>query len=153
MNDKYLRDIILNFMLAGKDSTGNTLSWFLYMLCKNPLVQENIFQEIMDMIQDRDPPETERRADPDEFVTKITESVLDQMHYLHAALSETLRLYPAVPMVIDYIHMSIKFLFGSTRLRRLVFSISTYTVFVLTSATLLCFGMIRWKGWKVRRDG
>ncbi|PKI67079.1 hypothetical protein CRG98_012500, partial [Punica granatum] len=97
MNDKYLRDIILNFMLAGKDSTGNTLSWFLFMLCKNPLVQENIFQEIRDLIPIEDP-ERESRADPNDFVAKITESVLDQMHYLHAALSETLRLYPAVPL-------------------------------------------------------
>lgn len=100
MNDKYLRDIILNFMLAGKDSTGNTMSWFLYMLCKNPIVQENVFQEIMDVIQDRDP----ETGDPDEFVAKISESVLDRMHYLHAALSETLRLYPAVPLVMDCAH-------------------------------------------------
>ncbi|KAK4752293.1 hypothetical protein SAY87_021091 [Trapa incisa] len=103
MNDKYLRDIILSFILAGRDTTGNTLSWFLYMLCKNPLVQETIFQEIMNVVVDegRDPPETESRDnddDPDEFVRKVTESALDGMHYLHAALSETLRLYPAVPI-------------------------------------------------------
>ena len=42
MNDKYLRDIILSFMIAGKDTTAASLSWFLYMLCKNPLVQEKI---------------------------------------------------------------------------------------------------------------
>ncbi|KAK4794954.1 hypothetical protein SAY86_012948 [Trapa natans] len=101
MNDKHLRDIILNFMLAGKDSTANSLSWFLYVLCKNPLVQETIFHEIVDaVVEGLDPPETGSGADgpEDQFVTKITESALDHMHYLHAALSETLRLYPAIPM-------------------------------------------------------
>ncbi|MQL68404.1 hypothetical protein Taro_000695 [Colocasia esculenta] len=31
---QYLRDIVLNFVVAGKDTTGGTLAWFLYMLCK-----------------------------------------------------------------------------------------------------------------------
>ena len=35
----------------------------------------------------------------EEFVAKITDDTLDRMHYLHAALTETLRLYPAVPAV------------------------------------------------------
>ncbi|KAA8515955.1 hypothetical protein F0562_019134 [Nyssa sinensis] len=37
---KYLRDIILNFIIAGKDTTATTLSWFIYMLCKHPVIQE-----------------------------------------------------------------------------------------------------------------
>ncbi|PHT40602.1 CytochromeB1 [Capsicum baccatum] len=32
----------------------------------------------------------------DDFVISITEEVLEKMHYLHATLTETLRLYPAV---------------------------------------------------------
>lgn len=27
---KYLKDIILSFMIAGKDTTASTLSWFIY---------------------------------------------------------------------------------------------------------------------------
>lgn len=94
VNDKYLRDIILNFMIAGKDTTANTMTWFLYMLCENPLVQERVVEEIKQVIGDE-----QVRTNPEEFVEKITDGVLDQMHYLHAALSETLRLYPAVPAV------------------------------------------------------
>ncbi|KAL8114287.1 hypothetical protein AgCh_021223 [Apium graveolens] len=89
MNDQYLRDIILNFILAGKDTTANTLSWFFYMLCKNPQVQERIVQEIKATIQGNS---------IDEFVENTTDEALEKMHYLHAALSETLRLYPAVPV-------------------------------------------------------
>jgi cytochrome P450 len=94
MNDKYLRDIILNFMIAGKDTSANTLSWFFYMLCKNPLIQEKVAQEVRDVTSSQDDV-----VDVEEFIANITDTTLEQMHYLHAALTETLRLYPAVPVV------------------------------------------------------
>ncbi|XP_002511745.2 cytochrome P450 704C1 isoform X1 [Ricinus communis] len=93
MNDKYLRDIILNFMLAGKDSSANTLSWFFYMLCKNPIVQEKVAQEVTQVTGSQD-----STIDVEDFMAKITDTVLEKMHYLHATLTETLRLYPAVPV-------------------------------------------------------
>ncbi|PRQ49108.1 putative abieta-7,13-dien-18-ol hydroxylase [Rosa chinensis] len=37
MNDKYLSEIILNFMISRKDTSANSLLWFFYMLSKNPL--------------------------------------------------------------------------------------------------------------------
>ncbi|KAF5952938.1 hypothetical protein HYC85_010882 [Camellia sinensis] len=43
---KYLRDIILNFIIAGKDTTATTLSWFIYMVSKHPTIQEKVAQEI-----------------------------------------------------------------------------------------------------------
>lgn len=92
MTNQYLRDIILNFIIAGKDTTANTLSWFIYVLCKNPLIQEKISQEIEKIIS---PPHKE--ATLADFVESITEEALEDMHYLHATLTETLRLYPAVP--------------------------------------------------------
>lgn len=93
MNDKYLREIILNFIIAGKDTSANTLSWFFYMLCMNPLIQEKIAQEVMDITV------SEGNNNVDDFVTNITDATLEKMHYLHAAITETLRLYPAVPVV------------------------------------------------------
>jgi cytochrome P450 len=94
MNDKSLRDIILNFMIAGKDTSANTLSWFFYMLCKNPLIQEKVAQEVRDVTSSQDDV-----VNVEEFIANITDTTLEQMHYLHAALTETLRLYPAVPVV------------------------------------------------------
>ncbi|PON35209.1 Cytochrome P450, E-class, group I [Parasponia andersonii] len=93
MNDLYLRDIILNFMIAGKDTSANTLSWFFYMLCKNPVVQEKVAQEIRDVVGGK-----ANEAGVEDFIENITDAALEQMHYLHAALTETLRLYPAVPL-------------------------------------------------------
>lgn len=91
MNNQYLRDIILSFMVAGKDTTANTLSWFIYILCKNPLIQEKIAQEVIHMC-------SKNEANVSDFVENITDEALEEMHYLHATLTETLRLYPAVPV-------------------------------------------------------
>ncbi|GLT51899.1 hypothetical protein SLA2020_252730 [Shorea laevis] len=95
MDDKYLRDIILNFMIAGKDTSAATLSWFFYMLCRNPMIQEKVAQEIRDVTG------CGREANivtVDDFAATITDGILEQMHYLHATVTETLRLYPAVPI-------------------------------------------------------
>lgn len=95
MTDQYLRDTMFGFLVAGKDTTANTLSWFFYMLCKNPLIQEKVSQEVIDITCSKENDD----ANFDDFMATITDETLENMHYLHATLSETLRLYPAVPMV------------------------------------------------------
>ncbi|KAI5647339.1 hypothetical protein M9H77_33344 [Catharanthus roseus] len=90
---KYLRDIILNFIIAGKDTTAATLSWFIYALCKHPHIQEKISKEIKEVT------DQEQLTAISEFTDRLHEAALEKMHYLHAALTETLRLYPAVPVV------------------------------------------------------
>ncbi|GJQ92710.1 cytochrome P450 704C1-like protein [Tanacetum coccineum] len=93
LNDKYLRDISLSFIIAGKDTSASTLTWFFYMLCKHNLIQEKVALEVKQAIG------TQYTYSIDEFSHKLTEMALDKMHYLHAALTETLRLYPAVPLI------------------------------------------------------
>ncbi|KAK9141459.1 hypothetical protein Syun_010859 [Stephania yunnanensis] len=89
---RYLRDIVLNFLVAGRDTTATTLSWFIYMLCKHPHIQEKVAKEVREVT----------KASEDlsfgDLAATMTEEILDKMNYLHAALSETLRLYPAVPV-------------------------------------------------------
>ena len=93
MDYKYLRDIILNIVIAGKDTTAGSLAWFLYMMCKHPEVQEKICQETKEATN------AGETASMDEFSQSLTDEALNKMHYLHAALTETLRLYPPVPLV------------------------------------------------------
>ncbi|CAL0329602.1 unnamed protein product [Lupinus luteus] len=88
----YLRDIILNFVIAGKDTTAATLAWFIYMLCKYPAVQEKAAEEVKQATN------TTTVSSCAEFVSTVTEEALEKMNYLHAAITETLRLYPAVPV-------------------------------------------------------
>lgn len=94
MNNRYLRDIVLNFLIAGKDTTANTLSWLFYMLCKNPIVQDKVAFEIKDSVE-----WTEAHNSTEDFTSRLNEGAIDKMQYLHATISETLRLYPAVPVV------------------------------------------------------
>ncbi|KAG4910463.1 hypothetical protein JHK87_056579 [Glycine soja] len=77
-----------------KDTISVTLSWFLYELCKNPHVQEKIAQEI------RQTTNVEAGSTIDELAARVTEENMEKMQYLNAALNETLRLHPAVPVVI-----------------------------------------------------
>eukprot|EP01012_Entosiphon_sulcatum_P016626 TRINITY_DN2155_c0_g1_i1.p1 TRINITY_DN2155_c0_g1~~TRINITY_DN2155_c0_g1_i1.p1 ORF type:complete len:517 (-),score=75.92 TRINITY_DN2155_c0_g1_i1:1315-2865(-) len=81
LSETFLRDIVLNFILAGRDTTACTLSWMFYRLTKHPEVQEKLIEEI------------ERefgQHEPDFSVSKLP--------YLHAVIYETLRLHPPVPV-------------------------------------------------------
>lgn len=107
ISDKYLRDISLSFIIAGKDTSANTLTWFFYMMCKHPLVQERVAQEVREAIE-CDDDELMENLSIEAFGLRLTDAALDKMQYLHAALTETLRLYPAVPVVINLFTVVIK---------------------------------------------
>ncbi|RLM65428.1 hypothetical protein C2845_PM16G16840 [Panicum miliaceum] len=91
-DNKYLRDIILNFVIAGRDTTAGTLAWFLYVLCRNEAVQDRVAEEV------RAATTGDRDLGAQEFAASLTEDAISKMQYLHAALTETLRLYPAIPV-------------------------------------------------------
>ncbi|ONK75171.1 uncharacterized protein A4U43_C03F14100, partial [Asparagus officinalis] len=90
---KYLRDIILSFIVAGKDTIAVTLTWFVYMLCKHPSIEAKAFKEVISVTKGLGKSES-----INEFISTLTDETHENMHYLHAVLTETLRLYPAVPM-------------------------------------------------------
>ncbi|GJT69180.1 cytochrome P450 704C1-like protein [Tanacetum coccineum] len=89
---KYIRDIILSFIIAGKDTTSTAMTWFIYMICKHPDIQEKVAKEIKEATNMRN---VTNGAD---FANSVSEEALEKMQYLHAALTETLRLFPAVPV-------------------------------------------------------
>ena len=81
-------------MIAGKDTTAITLSWFFYMLCKNPHIEGKIAEEVMMATK-----EFGENVTISEFAERMTDEIINSMHYLQATLTETLRLYPAIPLV------------------------------------------------------
>ncbi|WOL07087.1 hypothetical protein Cni_G15823 [Canna indica] len=87
---KFLRDTALNFMLAGRDTTGAGLAWFFWLLSKNPAVEFKILEELKSIVQ------KEERSSSD-CPTMFDSEELSKLVYLHAALCESLRLYPPVP--------------------------------------------------------
>ncbi|KAK1429192.1 hypothetical protein QVD17_11396 [Tagetes erecta] len=82
-DDTYLRDIVISFLLAGRDTVASALTTFFYLLSQNPKVSEKIRTEL-----DRVIGSTLEKAPSFED--------LKDLHYLHAALHESMRLYPPV---------------------------------------------------------
>ncbi|XWS54341.1 hypothetical protein CRYUN_Cryun10bG0081700 [Craigia yunnanensis] len=93
-SDKFLRDICVNFILAGRDTSSVALSWFFWLLEKNPTVEEKILAEICRIISEREEMKDGKVKSP--LIFRAEE--IKKMDYLQAALSEALRLYPSVPV-------------------------------------------------------
>ncbi|KAF8021736.1 hypothetical protein BT93_G2013 [Corymbia citriodora subsp. variegata] len=93
-SDKFLRDICVNFILAGRDTSSVALSWFFWLLENNPEVEERIVAELCKVASDR---EGATGAGAGEGLVFKPEEI-KKMDYLQAAISESLRLYPSVPI-------------------------------------------------------
>ncbi|KAL7121390.1 hypothetical protein ACP275_02G179200 [Erythranthe tilingii] len=91
-SDKFLQEVALNFILAGRDTSSVALSWFFWLVMQNPRVENKILNEISTvLIETRGEDTATWTEEPLEF------EEVDRLVYLKAALSETLRLYPSVP--------------------------------------------------------
>ncbi|CAK8560503.1 unnamed protein product [Lathyrus sativus] len=111
-SDKSLRDVVLNFVIAGRDTTATTLSWAIYMVTTHSHVAEKLYLELktfeenqakeenvtLPQCDDEDKDEHELfNQRVEQFSKLLNKDSLERLHYLHAVITETLRLYPAVP--------------------------------------------------------
>ncbi|KAH7298396.1 hypothetical protein KP509_25G041300 [Ceratopteris richardii] len=139
IDNEMIKDAMMSFVLAGRDTTASSLSWFLYCMCMHPDKQEKIFEEMINLeksIAKRNGDSNESHTPlasytkydhNDEAVSKIVQGIKtasndlfgsssimlakkfadevltyenlqsSSLPYLHSAIAETLRLYPAVP--------------------------------------------------------
>jgi len=74
---EYLRDMILVFLFAGRDTTASLLSWTFYMLATNPEVQARLSAALVEP-----------------SLKAVSPSA---MPYLNGVIYEALRLHPPVP--------------------------------------------------------
>jgi cytochrome P450 len=79
--DSYLRDILINFFIAGRDTTALLLTWTFYLLSQHPQELQKVEEEVEKVVGGGLP----------------TYEHIHNMPFLQAVQKETLRLYPPVP--------------------------------------------------------
>ncbi|ORX96617.1 cytochrome P450 [Basidiobolus meristosporus CBS 931.73] len=82
-SEKFLRDMVMNIILAGRDTTGQGLSYTLYCLLEHPEVLAKLREEI--------------QSKPRPTVDSDLYDIVAEFPYTHAVFKEALRLYPPVP--------------------------------------------------------
>jgi len=86
-SDRYLRDVCMNMTIAGRDTTACTLSWMFYLLATHPDLQQRVSEEVL-------------RCVPRGTMPTLKDLHHANMPLLNAILFETLRLHPAVPVML-----------------------------------------------------
>lgn len=81
LHDHQLRDLVMNFMIAGRDTTACLLTWSFYKLATEPQMAQRVREEVAAVCNGRAP----------------TQAEAAQLKYTHAFLSEVLRMFPPVP--------------------------------------------------------
>ncbi|CAO2046513.1 unnamed protein product [Urochloa humidicola] len=74
-SDEFLRDFCISFILAGRDTSSVALTWFFWLLASHPDVESRVLADVA----------SAAAGDA-------------SMDYLHVALTESMRLYPPVPV-------------------------------------------------------
>ena len=79
---RYLRDMVLNFIIAGRDTTAAASMWLIYEIAQHPEAEAALLKEIEELIGDDIP----------------SYDTVSKMPYLRSVFYETLRLHPSVPL-------------------------------------------------------
>ncbi|XP_026420296.1 alkane hydroxylase MAH1-like [Papaver somniferum] len=94
--DNFLRDEMLNAFLAGRDTMKSALTWLFWLVSITPSVQAKISEELNSVLcsQKKGKETTSTHTWPCVFDSDD----LKDLVYLHAAICESLRLYPPLPV-------------------------------------------------------
>ncbi|KAJ6374395.1 hypothetical protein OIU78_030000 [Salix suchowensis] len=86
-SEKYARDMAFNLLSAGSETVSSGLAWFLWLVATHQLIENSILEEI----------KTNLNGEGDGKGRHFSFEELSKLNYLHAAICESLRLYPPVP--------------------------------------------------------
>ena len=84
LGDRQVVGNVLTMLLAGEDTTANTLAWMIHLLKQNPKALQRAQDEVRTLA-----------PDPSQF----TMESMDSLVYLEACASETMRLKPVAPFL------------------------------------------------------
>jgi cytochrome P450 len=83
MNDRQVRDEVMTLLLAGHETTANTLTWTWYLLSQSPEIECRLHAELNEVLGGRVP----------------TVADLPELKYTRMVIEEALRLYPPAPIL------------------------------------------------------
>lgn len=84
LDDRHVAGNVLTMLLAGEDTTANTLAWMIHLLQRHPQALQRVQQEVRTLA--RDP-------------AAYGFDQMEQLVYLEACASETMRLKPVAPFI------------------------------------------------------
>lgn len=84
VDDASVAGNVQTMLLAGEDTTANSLAWLLYLLSRNPLALQRAQEEV-------------RRLAPDTAAFSVEQ--MDALDYLDACVQESMRLKPVSPFI------------------------------------------------------
>ncbi|XVE68310.1 hypothetical protein DITRI_Ditri09bG0057300 [Diplodiscus trichospermus] len=85
LSQENLKAVILDMFVAGTETTSATTEWLMAELLKNPNVMKKVQEEVRNVVGKK---------------SKLDVNDINQMKYLNCVIKETLRLHPAVPLVL-----------------------------------------------------
>src|SRR5438876_1468704 len=83
MNDRQVRDEVVTLLLAGHETTANTLTWTWYLLSQSPEIERRLHAELNEVLGGRVPSVAD----------------LPELKYTRMVIEEALRLYPPAPVL------------------------------------------------------
>lgn len=84
LDDRHIAGNVLTMLLAGEDTTANTLAWMIHLLQRNPQALQRVQHEV-------------RTLAPDPAAYSFDQ--MEQLVFLEACASETMRLKPVAPFI------------------------------------------------------
>lgn len=85
--DDLVRDMVISFLMAGRDTTSAAMTWLFWLLRKHPDIEKEVLKDVTYTVKND---------------TQLDFNDLKKMDYLKACLCESMRLYP--PVVWDSKH-------------------------------------------------
>jgi cytochrome P450 len=86
LTEEQLIDQVINFIIAGRDTTAQAVSWAIYELSDKPDIVKKMREEIKETCGESD----------------FTYENVKNMTFIHSVFMETLRLHPSVPCEMKY---------------------------------------------------
>jgi cytochrome P450 len=84
LGDKQVVGNVLTMLLAGEDTTANTLAWMIHLLHRRPAALQRLQQEVRDLTPD---------------AAAFSMEGMERLVFLDACASETMRLKPVAPFI------------------------------------------------------